>query len=58
MRLNVYEIEVKITVKVLKPFFLLKGARFGDVRRLARPTKSCSKKIYRLRKNYKFNSRS
>ena len=37
MRLHVFEIEGKITVKVLA-FFSLKGARFGDVRRLARQT--------------------
>ena len=38
MRLHVYQVEGKITVKVLKPFFSPKGARFGDVKRLARQT--------------------
>ena len=37
MRLHVFEIEGKIMVKALA-FFSLKGARLGDVRRLARQT--------------------
>ena len=61
MRLHVYEIEGKTTVKVLKPFSL-KGPRFDDVRRLARQTEErlklfnkvlFKKYFYCLRKNYK-----
>ena len=43
MRSHVFEIEGKITVKALAFFFSLKGARFGDVRRLARRTEGILK---------------